>query len=156
VLIAFRKLKGDRHLLAITRADGSCESVECETRSYLLHDLLHYAVETEAAIDGGVWGSLARGVTLAVLNDRSGALMSQHASQLSVIEPVVGVLSGAVKGRAAADVLAALRAYTEASAVPLPPWVSEEFVVAVQERMRRLLGRWNATAFGEAMQLEWP
>lgn len=46
--IAFTKLTQDRHRLEIRREDGSTESVELETRSYLLHDLGHYAVEAEA------------------------------------------------------------------------------------------------------------
>lgn len=43
--------------------------VACETRSYLVHDLLHYAVESEAGLSGGFWGNLARGKTLADMND---------------------------------------------------------------------------------------
>ena len=46
--ILFHKLSDDRHRLAIERTPGAREEVECETRSYLVHDLLHYAVESEA------------------------------------------------------------------------------------------------------------
>ena len=59
--ILLTKLTDDRHQLAIERDDGSTESVELETRSFLLHDLVHYAVEAEAKIDDGFWGLLARG-----------------------------------------------------------------------------------------------
>jgi hypothetical protein len=57
--IAFHKISGQRHALEIVRAGGRRERVECETRSYLTHDLLHYAVEAEACLQDGFWGRLA-------------------------------------------------------------------------------------------------
>lgn len=65
------KLSDDRHGLEIVRPDGSSERAECETRSYLQHDHLHYALEREAGLAGGFWGDLARGETLAAMNDRA-------------------------------------------------------------------------------------
>ena len=38
----------------------------------------------------------------------------------------------------------------------MPDWLTEPFVVAVQERMRRLQGHWRATPFGGVMELPWP
>jgi len=154
--IMFQRISDDRHLLAIVREDGSREQVECETRSYLVHDLLHYAVETEAGLDGGFWGNLAKGATLAALNDRSGRPMSAPDSELGQIEPIVGALTGTLKGGAAAEVVAGVRAYLQATAAAQPAWLSEAFVAAVQERMRRLLGHWRATGHGGSMELAWP
>jgi hypothetical protein len=39
----FSKLSDDQHRLEIVRTDGQREQMSCETRSYLVHDLLHYA-----------------------------------------------------------------------------------------------------------------
>ena len=61
---------------------GRVERVECETRSYLVRDLLHYAVESEAGLEGGFWGHLARGKTLADMNDRTGKAMAGDAPDL--------------------------------------------------------------------------
>ena len=74
---------------------------------------------------------------------------------MPMIEKMVGVLSGATKGQSAHQILAGLQRYAEATESPLPPWVTERFVEAVQERMRRLVGRWKATPFGGAMELAW-
>lgn len=147
--IALRKLSDERHVLEIRRADR-IETMDCETRSYLVHDLLHYAVEAEARTNAGVWGSLAAGRTLAELNDRSETVMTM-AGELGMIERLVGMLTAAVQGRAAADVVEALRRHGD-----MPAWLDEAFVTAVQERMRRLLGQWRATPFGGAMELAWP
>jgi hypothetical protein len=154
--ISFRKLSNTQHALEIRRADGQHEAVQCETRSYLTHDLLHYAVESEAALDGGFWGNLAAGKTLADMNDRTGASMPDSAGEMAAIEQIVGALSSAVKGVPAERLVETLRRNAAALARPLPDWFDEAFIEAVQERMRRLLGHWNATPFGAEMQLAWP
>jgi hypothetical protein len=147
VRIAFRKVSDERHVLEIHRAD-QIETVACETRSYLVHDLLHYAVEAEVNTSVGIWGRLAAGRTLAELNDRNEIAMTME-GELGMIERVVGILTAAVKGGPAAVVPASSQA-------DMPSWVDEAFVVAVQERMRHLLGCWRATPFGSTMELAWP
>jgi hypothetical protein len=153
--ILFRKIADERHTLAIVRSDGRREEVECETRSMLVHDLLHLAVESEAKLRGGFWGNLAKGKTLADMNDRTGAAMAAEAPEMEVIERLVGALSGAVKGRSAREMVAALKSYVKALGTTYPEWLTEELVIEVQERMRQLIGRWNATAFGSEMEIEW-
>src|SRR5262245_8548027 len=123
--ILLKKVSDDRHALEIARDDGRRESVECETRSYLAHDLLHYAVESEAKRTGGFWGNLANGKTLEELNDRTGKAMMTLSPEVAMIEKVVGALSGVVKGQSAADLAAGLRRYAEASEQPLPGWLTE-------------------------------
>jgi hypothetical protein len=154
--IAFRKTSEERHVLEIVRPDGRREQEDCETRSYLAHDLLHYAVESEARLTGGFWGNLARGKTLADMNDRTGRAMAEASAEMAVIERLVGALSGAVKGRSAKEMVTALAMYAEALGTTNPDWLTEPFVLAVQERMKKLLGQWKATPFGAAMELGWP
>jgi hypothetical protein len=153
--IAFQKISDARHVLEILRADGRRERVECETRSYLAHDFLHFAVETEARLGGGFWGNLARGKTLADMNDRTGQAMRAEAPEMAGIERVVGALSAAAKGMPGARVIAALQSYAESLDAPLPQWLTESLVVAVQGRMKQLVGRWKATPYGGQMELEW-
>ena len=153
--ILLTKLTNDSHRLEIVRADGTRESATLPTRSYLVHDLLHLAVESEAALDTGFWGALARGKTLTDMNDRSGQSMGAASAELLVVEQIVGVLTAATKGAAPAEVLAALDRWTEAEGRPLPPWLDEPFVVRAQERWRAFMGHWRATPFGQTMTLEW-
>ena len=154
--IVIRKNSSERHVLEVVRANGLREQVECETRSYLTHDFLHYAVESEARVQSGFWGNLASGRTLADMNDRTGKSMAAAAPDLMVIEQIVGALSSVVKGSPAARVVDGLRDYARAQGTTMPAWLTEEFVVAVNERMRQLMGRWKATRYGDAMELEWP
>jgi hypothetical protein len=156
VQIVFRKRTDERHVLEIVRDDGRREQVECETRSFLQHDLLHYATESEAQVEHGFWGRLAAGATLAELNDkeRQGSLYD-HPDML-VVEQIVGALTGAIRGRSPDDVVAGLRRLGEAQSIPMPAWLAPALVERVQARMRALLGQWKATRFGAEMALPWP
>jgi len=154
--ILFRKMTDERHALTIERDDGARETVECETRSYLAHDLLHYAVEREAKLAIGFWGTLAAGATLARMNDRTQPAPSAAPEELAAIEQIVGALSGTLKGRSAADLVDGMRRFAASVGATLPPWLTEVFVDAVNARMRGLLGHWRATARGDEMALPWP
>ena len=154
--ILLRKISDQQHELAIVRErSGARESVVCETRSYLRHDLLHYAVEAEAGIEGGFWGSLARGRTLADMNDRTGMALAGDTAEIATVEKFVGVLSGAAKGLSTAEVMSVIERSGAATNAPPPAWLTESFVAAVQERLRGLLGAWKATPYGETMTLDW-
>jgi hypothetical protein len=154
--IGFRKLDDRRHVLEVTRSDGATESVECETRSYLVHDLLHYAVEGEARLHGGFWGNLAAGKTLAQMNDRSGAGMADAAGEMAAIERIVGAMHLTTKGRTSGEIVGGVRRYYESIGEEAPAWLTEALVDAVQARMRQLQGQWRATPRGERMELSFP
>lgn len=154
--ILFHKLTDREHRLEIVRDDGSAEAVTCESRSYLEHDLLHYALEREAAIADGFWGSLAAGRTLEQMNGMARSGMTPDAAgALAAIEPVVGALTGLTKGGSPAEVVGGARAYLEALEYDVPAWLTEETLTAALARMRELEGRWRATARGTAMELTW-
>ncbi len=153
--IALRKLSDERHVLAIDRGDGRREELELETRSCLAHDLLHFAVESEARLPGGFWGNLARGITLADMNDRTGVALGAAGPELAAIEQVVGALSGTLKGRSAADLVDGMRRAAASLGATPPGWLTEPFVEAVIERARRLMGHWRATPCGGSMELAW-
>ena len=152
--VSFVKISDERHVLEVVREDGRRERVECETRSYFLHDLLHFAVESEAGLTGGFWGRLAAGMTLEEMNDRSRPL-GPESPELSAIEQLVGALHGATKGRSSEELVAGVRRFAEALDQGLPDWLTEPFVDRVKERLRRLSGHWNATPYGRSMDLDW-
>lgn len=144
--IALTKLTDDRHRLAIRRDDGSSESVELETRSLLLHDLVHWAIEAEAKIDDGFWGSLAGGTTLEALSDRT----ATPTPGLALAESLVGPMQSLWNGRLDPAI------YLENVGALAPDVVDAAFVERVCERLRALTGHWRATWFGEVMEIEWP
>jgi hypothetical protein len=154
--ILFGKLPGDRHDLTIVRPDGRRESVLCETRSVLMHDFIHYAVEGAAGIETGFWGRLAAGRSLVEMNDRAGLPSASEAAEIATVEQFVGALSGAAKGVPAAELVAAIARYAAGTDARVPPWLTEPVVVEAQERLRRLVGAWRAAGPGATVELDWP
>lgn len=156
--IAFRKIDDQRHVLEVSRPEGRAESVECETRSYLVHDFLHYAVESEARLLHGFWGSLAAGKTLGQMNDRSAGMAGTPGlpGEIGAIERIVGAMHLTTKGRSAREIVGGVRRFYESIGEEVPAWLTESLVDAVRERMRRLQGQWQATPRGGRMDLSFP
>lgn len=147
--ITFTRLDPKRHRMTIVRADGSTDSRELETRSFLQHDLIHFAVEIEAGLRGGFFGGLAAGARLG----DPGVLDAERLA----IEQVVGAFTGAQKeaNPPAPEVFAAaVNAFIATTGGVPPAWLNAAYVTAVRERLRGLEGRWRATTFGEPMLLE--
>jgi hypothetical protein len=150
--VFLHKLDDERHALELVRDSGERDRMECETRSLLVHDFIHFAVEEAAGLTDGFWGKLANGKTLAEMNDRASP---PDDPAMMEIERVVGALSMAAKGATPSQVAAALMAYSAAIGVSLPTWLTESFVASVQARLRQLRGEWNATSYGHKMELAW-
>lgn len=144
--IELTRLSNRTHRFAIERIDGTQAQVELETRSLLVHDLTHFAVEAQAQITGGFYGLLAAGMPLARLNDRENP-PPDH--MLMAVERVVGPMQILAQGRGTPQML-----ITMGLRLGDRP-VDATFIAAVQARMRRLLGQWKATPFHASMCLEW-
>jgi hypothetical protein len=152
LLIRLTRISPTHHRLAIVRADGSAETRDLETRSTLRHDLVHFAVETEAGLSRSFWGLLARGVAYAELTMAGSAAGSK--GEIADTERVVGALQGMLAtGREPAAFVAAFAEGLRSMDASPPSWLTAELVVRVRERMRRLEGQWRATPFGQAMEL---
>lgn len=153
--IRLTRLGPQRHALEVER-DGRRERVELETRSTLVHDLTHLAVEEAAGIEHGFFGSLAAGQSFAELADGMAGGRPRYPDAMMEVERAVAVLQHLAR---ADEEPAAVHARIVASlaaqdAVP-PAWFTVELVTAVRERLRQLLGHWRATPFGQTLELEW-
>jgi hypothetical protein len=156
MLIRLTRLTNERHRFEIVRDDGVREAHELETRSTLLHDLTHYAVEVEAGLTSSFYGRLAQGVAL-------DALMTTPSTnrESPQTEVVVALLQGLLKGdelakanpqRLARNLVAGFGAMGDDP----PVWLTPELVVRVCERLRQVHGQWRATPFHQALELEFP
>jgi len=138
------------HRFEYLRADATGESLELATREFLLHDLVHFAVETEAGLRGSFYGLLDKIGGYAELSLDGAAL----GGEAQITEMIVGPLQNALGPEmAATDVAERVNSYFEDMGLRSPRWFNAGFVEAVRERVRRLLGEWKATPFGETMDL---
>lgn len=133
-----------RHTLSLQLDERPIASVELETRSFLVHDLVHWSVEAELGTDEGFWGLLASGVSLDVLNDREKP--PSMFAELWRVEGLVGPLQSFLQERFSRERL------MEA----LPASFTEAHVRGVEARFKAVFGAWKATAFGSTLELTWP
>jgi hypothetical protein len=155
--IRLRKISDLRHRLEIIRDDGSRDAVDLASRSFLIHDFLHYAVETRAGLTASFWGMLASGRSFKDVHESFA--MVHPAERLKLLqgeaattEAIVGALTSVAHERADAEAaIAGLTRLFEAQERALPHWLTIEFVDGVREHMRRLRGEWRAVPFGGDM-----
>lgn len=147
--ILMTRTNPDRHRFAIIRNDGSTESVDLETHSMLVHDLVHYAVEMEVPFREGFYGLLAQGKTLSQLSDTTQPW--PEGTEIAAAESLVGPLQSMLKNGDfnADDARAKFEGYRKD-----PPAL--ELLVRIGQRFRSVLGRYKATRFGDTLELEWP
>ncbi len=142
-----------RHLLCLVRRGApephAADQMELETRSLLLHDMVHYAVEAEGPIALGFWGTLEQGARLAELWGHTG----EHAqsAELALAETLVGPMQSVVNDRLTAERYVEI---AQRAGAPFP--IDAAWVARVRERVRKLMGAWAATPYGARLILPWP
>ena len=151
--LRFTRLSPTHHRFEYRRDDGSGEAIELETKSFLFHDLLHYAVESEAGLKGSFYGILGKIGGYEELSVNGGAALG---GEIAITERVVGALTGALQrdDLDEAAFVAEVNEYLDFFEERAPRWFTLPFIAAVRERMRQLMGRWKATPSGETMELQ--
>jgi hypothetical protein len=142
VEVAFIKLSDQRHLVRVRRADRTTESVELDSRTFLRHDLAHFAVERELGLRNGVWGSVAAGGSLS----GDGLDGADMALAETVSGPMQTMMRTGADSAEIFDVLARVA----------PEVASIELATRLHARLRSLSGHWVSTPYGGEMELEWP
>lgn len=149
--VRLRRISPTHHQFAYVRSDGSGECAELETRTLLFHDLLHFAVETEAGLKQSFYGKLASGSSFADLREDA---LAMQAGEAATTERVVAAMTAAIQSQAPSEqVLARFRELASALGETGPEWFTCDFVERVRERMRRLRGEWKGTPFSGTMTL---
>ena len=142
VRVVFVKMSSQRHVVRVERSDGTTESVELDSRSFLRHDLAHFAVELELKLSEGVWGSVARGGSL------SGTGLDGE--DITLAETLSGPMQTMM--RTGADVAQIHEVLSRVA----PEIGSPDLAERLHTRLRSLRGQWTATAYGGEMELDWP
>ena len=91
--LRFTRVSPTRHRFEYRRTDGTGETIEMETNGLFVHDLLHYAVESEAGLKGSFYGILGKIGGYEELSVAGGAALG---GEIAIAERVVGALTGAL------------------------------------------------------------
>jgi len=160
VLIEFTKRADGRTLLRCVRADGSVtwqRNDDQNARFFPLHDLAHYAVETELGFTQGFFGLIAEGWNIDETTGKTarGALPNEALE----VEYIVSAFSaeragGAVASAAEFNQLAAT--FASAKGMPSPRQLSEEDLARVRSRFEELAAKWRSLPSGTKLELVFP
>lgn len=141
--VLLTKISEERHRLDIVRSDGSAEGRELDTRSFLVHDLAHFAVEQQAHLEGGFWGSLAAGLSF------DGLAASPEGDERWRAERLAAPFQTLWRVRNEPAFAARRAHYIDQLDV------DDIFVDGALARMHHLWGRWKATRFRSVLELHW-
>ena len=150
LILRLTRISPTHHRFAYERVDGTGETLELETRTFLVHDLLHFAVESEAGLRGSFYGLLDRIGGYAELSLDNGAVGGEAQITEMIVGPMGAAASSDIK---AADLVERVSGFLLDSQLMVPRWFTPVFVEVVRERMWRLEGEWKATPFGATMEL---
>ena len=155
--VRFQKLSNDRHRLTVIRRNGTVEMADLETKSLLKHDFLHLALESEAGLQHSFWGLVASGKSFLELSGKmEGGMISAANSEIATTEMLVGALTGAEKEQnSSSEFVERFSAWCREVGMECPTWLTAELIGRVRERLRHIQGKWNATPFGETMEVTW-
>ena len=156
LFVTLTNVSPTQHRFRCIRQDGSREEAELETKTHLYHDLLHFAVESEAFLTDSFYGKLLKGESYHSLSERKKeAAVLTEGKEIMMTERVVGVMTGVLRSDASPQAaINSLRSLLSASGEHFPVWFTEDYVIRVKERMCVLWGEWNGTPFRETMTLE--
>lgn len=150
ITVLLTRVSNTHHTFSYRRPDGRGETLTLETKSILFHDLLHFAVESEANLRDSFFGKLARSDSYDALNGPD----VRYDGEIGMTEKVVGAMTGFLKTEQPPEAfMDGMRNWSEASGDTIPAWLTREFVLNVTERMRRLQGEWRGLPFGATMTL---
>jgi hypothetical protein len=155
--LSFRRVSPTHHEFAYARADGSGEALTLETRSFLEHDFIHLALESEARLTEAFFGLLDTGHSYAELSGKAETLAGGPEARIAEI--VIGPLAGVVREQSAlsaAEFCSRVADYMSQIGEQVPVWLTPETISRAKERFRRLNGEWKATRFGETMRVTFP
>ena len=150
--LSIKRISPTHHTLRYVRQDGSSEEQAFESKSTLLHDFMHLAIESEARLKYGFFGLLAQGYSY---DELAGKTPSDYPHEDAMdVEMVVGPFTAITKGKATAEqLIAGLKNQFGAYGRPEPTWVTKRLLDQAHERYKRIVGEWNSLKFGETLEI---
>ena len=157
MIIEFTKRKDGNTVLRCVRDDGSVTWQRNESQRALffpVHDLMHYAVETELGFRRGFYGLIAEGWDIADTTGKTprGALPNETLE----VEYLVSAFSAE---RASGDATTAAEfnqlaaTFAQAKGMPEPPQLSDQELLRVRSRFDELAMQWRNLAPCSTLEL---
>ncbi len=154
----FTRVSPTHHRFEYRRKDDTGESVELETKSFLVHDFIHFCIEHEGKRKEGFYGLIEQGhayaeLTQSALSTRGTMVGTKESADIEILTgPFTSLIKG--EGVTVGDVRAGLQNIFSAHKEEVPSWMTEDMLTRAEDRYRRLMGAWGSLKFGETLTLE--
>ena len=160
MIIQFTRRTDGGALLKCIRADGSTtwqRQDDDRAAFFPIHDLTHYAVETELGFSRGFYGLIAEGWEIAATTGKGDrgplpneALEVEYFVSAFMAERASGTPSPAEEfNQLAAN-------FAEVRGMPAPRHLTDAELAKVRERYNELAMKWQSLAPGETLELVFP
>jgi len=160
VQIHFTKRKDGNTVLRCVRDDGSVTWQRNEDQHALffpVHDLLHYAVESELGFAQGFFGLIAAGWNIDETTGKSArGPLPPEALEVEQIVSSFTAERNSDSPWSAADFNDQAAAHAKTRGLPEPRRFTEQQLTNVRGRMNELFKRWRDLPEAETLQLEFP
>jgi len=158
VIIEFAKRKDGNTILRCIRDDGSSTWQRNENqhaRFFPLHDLLHYAVETELGVAQGFFGLIEAGWNIDETTGKSarGSLPPEALEVEHFVSSFTAEWNSAT-GWTAADFNEQAASFASTRGSPAPRSLTDEELTRVRDRFNELAAYWRDLPDGETLRLE--
>ena len=160
MIIEFAKRKDGNTVLRCIRDDGSStwqRNPNQQARFFPLHDLVHYAVESELGFTQGFFGLIAAGWNIDETTGKSarGALPTEAIEVEHIVSSFM-VEWNSDSRWTGPDFNEQAATFAETRGLPLPRSLTDEQLARVRQRFNELAARWRDLPEGETLQLEFP
>jgi hypothetical protein len=153
LVVELKKISAERASLACRRPDGSATWARVNS-FFPLHDLTHFAVETELAQSRGFFGLIAEGWSLDEFT-QPGVAARLPADAL-VVENLVGTIERVAAAAPLEEFSAALTDSLRAQQLPPFRALRADELARVHATRAALIAQWRVLAIGETLRLEFP
>ena len=151
--IVFTKTGKDEHIFSCIRKDGST-TWQHVSPFFMMHDLCHYAVETNLALKNAFFGMVASGIDITNFNLpkeqryiqlTDEAIFTEHLVNLLVIDHTQGRMENLIE--IFTDV------YNDTSGSKLLSYITDEKMEKIRKAYSDLLEQWKSTPVSESLNL---
>ncbi len=128
----------------LSRKDHSKEILSLDTKTFLLHDICHFAVEKHLKYQNGFWGMLSKGHTFDQLFGKD----NPQTEELRFIEKIVGPIQSIYSGHIPKQNFAEFINHLD---FDIPQNVLNHSLVEIEE----IMNSWKSMPVGQKLILNW-
>ena len=148
--LIFTKISPTHHTLCVCREGLKDDIQNCETRSLMPHDLIHFAYEKTVWLKNSFWGLLSQWYNIEHFPDE----LVSESSELYRTEMIVGPLTWyLMKEVSEAQVISYIQNACDAYGIEVPQHITTETLKLIKIEYERLWWEWRSLPWNQEMIL---